>query len=68
MIDVVIVDVAFVLILKFFDFTHVVAPGAPVPVAGVGVDGTSQVAIWYSPPGFVVVLNGASWSSWSVVS
>ena len=60
--DVVIADVALPVTLKFLDFTQVVAPGAPRPDAGFGVDGTRQTANWYSPPGFVVVLNGAAWN------
>ena len=59
-IEVLMVDVALAVTLKFFDFTHVVAPGAPTPELGFGVDGTRQTANWYSPPGFVVVLNGAA--------
>ena len=61
-IEVLIVDVALPVTLKFLDFTHVVAPGAPSPDEGFGVDGTRQTANWYSPPGFVVVLNSAAWN------
>lgn len=61
-------DRDFPVTLKFLDLAHVfpVTPGGGR--FGLGVDGTGQATIWYSPPLFVVLANGASWSSASVLS